>query len=320
MSLLRSLINYQPEAVFGPEDILGCLDQPLKLLPSKLFYDERGSRLFDRICDLPEYYLTRTEQAIMTEFVGEMCAKIGPGALLIELGSGSSLKTRALLDHLDNPSAYIPIDISAAHLSASAAAIASKYPHLEVIPVCADYEQDFRLPEPAVPPAKKVVYFPGSTVGNFHPPEVVSFLRHITAICGGECEVLIGVDMKKDPGILHRAYNDCDGVTADFNLNILQHINVVYGADFDLKAFAHTAFYNQEAGRIEMHLESLRQQVVRIHGKEVQFERGERIWTESSYKYSLDEFNTLAEQAGLRTSMVWTDYHRMFSVQYLERG
>lgn len=318
MSMLRQLINYHPETVFGPEDILKCLAGPQKLLPSKLFYDERGSQLFDRICDLPEYYLTRTEQAIMTEFVAEMCACIGPRALLVELGSGSSVKTRALLDHLESPAAYIPIDISATHLAASAAAIAARYPALEVIPVSADYEQVFALPLTGLRPQKKVVYFPGSTIGNFHPPDVISFLNHIRAICGGKCDILIGVDLKKDAGILHRAYNDCDGITAEFNLNILRHLNAVYGADFNPDSFSHVAYYNADAGRIEMHLKSLSTQSVLIFGQEIRFNAGENIWTESSYKYSLDDFNALAEQAGFQTSQVWTDYHRMFSVQYLE--
>lgn len=317
MSMLRPVVHFHPENLFGISDIIRCLSADEKILPSKLFYDERGSQLFDRICELPEYYLTRTEQAIMHDSVAEMCDRIGSNALLAELGSGSSIKTRILLDHLECPAGYIPIDISADHLAASAAAIARRYGALEVLPVCADYDQDFQLPATTKAPAKTVVYFPGSTVGNFHPPEVVLFLRRIRKIFGGEAEILIGVDMKKDPGILHRAYNDCDGVTAAFNLNILDHLNQVYGADFDLDAFEHVAFYNETDGRIEMHLKSTRRQYVHIHDTVIEFEPGQQIWTESSYKYTINEFDSLARQAGFRTDKVWTDYHRFFSVHYL---
>ena len=299
-------------------EILHGLRSPVKTLPSKLFYDEAGSQLFDRITRLPEYYLTRTELAIMEAAVGEMCGEIGPGALVVELGSGSSRKTRALLDRLKRPAGYVPVDISAGSLAASARAIAARYPDLEVLPVCADYEQDFALPVPAVEARKTVVYYPGSTIGNFHSEDAVDFLRRIRSVCGGGCEILIGVDLKKDPGLLHRAYNDCEGVTAAFNMNILAHLNRVYGLAFDLDRFEHLAFYNESEGRIEMHLRSPSAQTIEINGAQIHLAAGECIWTESSYKFTLPEFGALASKAGFAVKRVWMDFNRLFSVQYLE--
>ena len=317
MPILKQLADFHPETVYGLDAIVRGLNKAQKVIPSKLFYDENGSKLFDKITELPEYYLSRTEQAIMDESVLDMCARIGECALLVELGSGSSLKTRALLNHLDHPAAYIPIDISAKHLMASAENLAKEYPDLEIMPVCADYEQDFTLPKPSITPLKIVVYFPGSTVGNFHPPEVVAFFKHIKTICSENCEILIGVDMQKDKGILHRAYNDCDGVTAAFNLNSLEHLNKVYQANFDMASFKHEALYNERAGRIEMHLQSTRQQTVTLGGNQIHFKAGEKIWTESSYKYTNEGFGKLVEQAGFSIDQTWMDYNRFFSVQYL---
>jgi dimethylhistidine N-methyltransferase len=280
--------------------------------------------LFDEICALHEYYLTRTEKTIMDASVEEMCERIGPEALLVELGSGSSLKTRALLDRLVRPAGYVPVDISAEHLTESARQIAERYPDLHVLPVCADYERDFELPTPPSAPRKIVVYYPGSTIGNFHPEHAGAFLRHIRSICGpvlseGEGpEILIGIDLKKEPGLLHRAYNDCDGVTAAFNLNILAHINRMYDLAFDLESFEHRASYNAEAGRIEMYLCSKVEQVVRLNGTAIAFQAGECIWTESSYKYTLDEATALAAAAGFTPQQVWMDFNRLFSVQYLQ--
>ncbi len=318
MSNLRQVVDFHPENSIRLEDIVRCLSAPQKILPSKLFYDEHGSRLFDAICELPEYYLTRIEQSIMETSTPEVCRRIGSRVLLVELGSGSSLKTRILLDNLENPAAYIPIDISAEHLVVSAGEIAARYPTLEVMPVCADYDQEFTLPRPKATPSKTVVYFPGSTIGNFHPPDVVSFLKRIKTICGPECDILIGVDLQKDAGILHRAYNDCDGVTAAFNLNILRHLNDVYNGSFELDYFEHQAFYNVKDSRIEMHLVSLRDQTVLLQDHPVRFEEGEKIWTESSYKYTLSSFEALAVQAGFQVTQTWMDYNRFFSVQYLE--
>jgi dimethylhistidine N-methyltransferase len=310
---------YFPPAITGPDPaVLAGLQKPLKELPSKLFYDERGSQLFERICELPEYYVTRVEQSIMDRSIGDIAARLGPDCLLVELGSGSSRKTRSLLDHLPRLAGYVPIDISKEHLMQSAAKIALAYPRLEVLPVCADYETDFRLPSPGQPVSRRVVYYPGSTIGNFHPAEVVTFLTHIRAVCGQGCEMLIGVDLKKDKAVLHRAYNDRAGVTAAFNLNILAHLNRKFGANFNLDNFKHHAFYNERAGRIEMHLISLCDQTVRLSGHLIPFTIGESIWTESSYKYTLQEFELLVALAGFRVAAVWTDSDRWFSLQYLK--
>jgi dimethylhistidine N-methyltransferase len=316
--MLHPLTHHHPTSLVNPAEIERGLLGAVRTLPSKLFYDERGSALFERITALPEYYLTRTEQAIMDASVGEICTEIGPGALLVELGSGSSRKTRALLDRLVEPAGYVPVDISEVHLLESARRIAARYPHVHVLPVCADYERDFTLPDPPAPPRKTVVYYPGSTIGNFHPDDAAGFLRRIRSICGGLAEILIGVDLKKDPGLLHRAYNDCDGVTAEFNLNILAHVNEAYGADFDLARWEHEAVYNPDAGRIEMYLCSRTDQEVRLNEARIRFTAGERIWTESSYKYTLADFTALAARAGLATRRVWMDHNRLFSVQYLE--
>ena len=298
-------------------EILEGLRQPQKTLPSKYFYDELGSQLFDEICKLPEYYPTRTEQEIMTQYIDAMSRLIGPQALLIELGSGSSQKTRTLLAHLPDLVGYIPIDISAEHLMQSAADIKALFPHLNVFPISTDYEANFDLPQLNQQPLNSVVYYPGSTIGNFHPEEAAAFLRHMRAVCGQDCTFLIGVDLKKDHETLHLAYNDRAGVTADFNLNILTHLNHKFGAHFDRAQFKHEAFYNADAGRIEMHLVSLRQQQIQILGEEVDFEAGECIWTESSYKYTPAEFAAVAAEAGLQVKKLWTDENSLFSVQYL---
>ena len=300
-------------------DVVHGLSQDAKSLPCKYFYDERGSQLFDQICELPEYYPTRTEAAIMREHGPAMAAALGPHVRLVEYGSGSSAKTPLLLDHLPCPSAYIPMDISREHLMRSAAALAAAYPHIEVLPVCADYTQPFTLPRGAQPAARTVVYFPGSTIGNFHPDQAECFLSDISQMAGTDCGLLIGVDLRKSPDILEPAYNDAQGVTAAFNLNLLHRINRELGGDFDLGEWEHRAFYNREAGRIEMHLRSRRAQTVRLGAETFAYAAGETIWTECSYKYSLDGFAARAGRAGWDVAQVWTDADRLFSVQYLTR-
>lgn len=298
------------------EDVMRGLKTYPKQLPCKYFYDDWGSRLFEEICQLPEYYPTRTELAIMRRWIGEIAEAAGRDSLLIEYGSGASVKTCLLLDHAPGLAGYIPIDISRAALERAAGALANLYPRLRIWPVCADYTQPYELP--AGPNgARRVVFFPGSTIGNFTPEEATDFLRHIAAVCGPEGGLLIGVDLKKDPRLLSAAYNDPRGVTAAFNLNLLRRINRELGADFRLDTFSHYAFYDPRAGRIEMHLVSLDNQVVRVGGEKIPFAQGESIWTESSYKYSLEEFGRLAAGAGLRVRRVWTDPERLFSVQYL---
>lgn len=311
------LTDFEPRLGSFREEVLDGLRKPQKELPSKFFYDERGSQLFDQICALDEYYLTRTEREIMRDDAGAMADLLGPRCLLVEYGSGSSTKTRFLLDQLLEPAAYMPIDISRAHLSEAAAALAEAYPNLEVLPVCADYTTDFALPIPSTPAARTIVYYPGSTIGNFDPQPAERFLRHMAQVCGPHGGVLIGVDLRKDPGKLHHAYNDWEGVTAAFNLNLLARINRELSADFELDQFRHYAFYNPREGRVEMHLVSLADQVVHVGNDAFAFVIGESIWTESSYKYRLDAFAAMAAAAGLRVEQVWTDPRQLFSVQYL---
>ena len=272
------LIDLCPETNTFFEEVRDGLQQQQKAIPAKFFYDVRGSQLFDQITELPEYYLTRTEMGIMQRFVGEMVERIGPRALLVEYGSGSSLKTRILLDHLTDLVGYVPIDISKEHLLRSATALAAAYPGLAILPVCADYTSAFRLPD--LDGARPVVYFPGSTIGNFSPDEARAFLRRIARVVGPGGGLLIGVDLKKEVAVIEAAYNDAQGVTAAFNKNMLARINRELGGTFDLDLFKHKAFYNRAHGRIEMHLVSLANQCVRIGAWQVPFRRGETLLTE----------------------------------------
>lgn len=299
------------------EDVITGLSRPQKELSPKYFYDERGCELFEAICELPEYYPTRTEIAMMRDRVGEMARHLGPGCLLIEYGSGSGRKTRILIDALQ-PLAYVPIDIAARQLAASCAELARTFPRLAIIAVCADYSRPFALAElDGLAARRRIIYFPGSTIGNFTVPEAGAFLANARAIVGAGGGLLIGVDLKKDPARLHAAYNDAQGVTAEFNLNLLARINRELGADFDLAAFRHRAFYHAAMGRIEMHLESLKDQQVTVAGRSFRFRRGETIHTENSYKYSVAEFQALARGAGFEPVECWTDPERLFAVHYL---
>jgi dimethylhistidine N-methyltransferase len=315
-----TLFDYEPTPASIADDVLSGLRQPAKTLPCKLFYDERGSRLFEEICELEEYYPTRTEVGILTAHADEMAALIGARCRLVELGSGSSTKTRILLDHLDDPVAYVPIDISKTALLEASASLAAAYPSLEVLAVCADYTQDFQLPEPREPAARTVCFFPGSTIGNLVPAEAEGFLRRIAGWCGPGSGLLIGVDLRKDRAILEPAYDDAKGVTAAFNLNLLERINRELDADFEVDAFRHRALYDEEEGRIEMHLVSRRPQTVRVRGRVIRFAEGEAITTEYSYKYRIEDFHRLAGRAGFAAARVWTDERRLFSVHYLTTG
>ncbi len=310
-----ALLDYEPKTDDLMAEVIHGLNQEPKLLPCKFFYDQRGSRLFDQICELPEYYPTRTEQAIMTEHIDEICAALGPDVLLIELGSGSSLKTQTLLDHLDDPVGYVPIDISREHLLTSARRINRRYRELQVMPVCADYHQDFDLPTPDREPRRRVVYFPGSTIGNFHRPDVRRFLRRIARLIGPEGVLLIGVDLRKSPEVLIPAYDDAQGVTAAFNLNLLQRINRETDADFDLAAYRHEARWNSSESRIEMHLVARSNQTVTIGRRMFTLGAGESIRTECSYKHTLTGFAELADDFTVES--VWTDDGDRFSVQHL---
>jgi dimethylhistidine N-methyltransferase len=307
-------------------EVLAGLSRPQRALPPKFFYDQRGSRLFDAITALPEYYLTRAEIGILRDHGAEMAERIGPGRTLIELGSGSSLKIRILLEAL-GPALYIPIDISRQHLLASAHALAECFPTLAILALCADYSAPFDLPTNAADPGQRAAFFPGSSIGNFEPDAAVALLARVAALLGPGGRLLIGADLIKDPAILHAAYNDAAGVTAAFNLNLLARIDRELDADFNLRGFAHRAFYNPlsehgphgagDLGRIEMHLVSLADQRVRIGDRTFDFRQGETIHTESSYKYSLDGFRALAARAGFIPEQVWTDSQGLFSVHCL---
>jgi dimethylhistidine N-methyltransferase len=298
-------------------DVLRGLSAPAKELPCKYFYDEAGSALFERITELEEYYLTRTELAILRRHAAEMAGLLGERCLLVEYGSGSSSKTRLLLDRLRAPTGYVPIDVSAAHLSHSAATIAAEYPHVEVLPVCADFTRPLELPAPRVLPARRVVYFPGSTVGNFTPEETVALLRQTAALCGPGGAMLLGADLQKDRRVLEAAYDDREGVTAAFNRNLLVRINSELGADFAVDQFAHRAFYNAAEGRIEMHLVSRRDQWAHVGRVGFFFAAGESVRTEYSYKYRLRDLHELAEAGGFEVGRFWTDEREYFSVHYL---
>ncbi|MFQ5548589.1 MAG: L-histidine N(alpha)-methyltransferase [Woeseia sp.] len=301
------------------DEILEGLSRPQKQISPKFFYDERGSRLFDAICDLPEYYLTRTELAIMARHIGDIAALVGPQASVIEFGSGSSVKTRMLLGNLDRLAAYVPVDISREHLMSAANSLATEFPDIEVWPVLADFMQPFELPNPSVMPLRNVVYFPGSTIGNFLPDAAHDLLRVMYQEAGQDGALLIGVDLQKDKRIIERAYNDASGTTAEFNLNILARINADFGADFTLDAFRHHAFYNEEYGRIELYLVSECKQTVHIDGRSFDFEREERILTEYSHKYTLQQFGEIVSRAGFVVDTVWTDPEDFFSIQYCLR-
>ena len=300
------------------EDVLHGLRQPHKRLPSKYFYDARGSELFEQICDQPEYYLTRVELAILREYVDEIAQAIGPGALLMEYGSGSGLKTRLLLRHLQSPVAYVPVEIAREALLASIAELAVGFPDIEMLPVCADFTEALALPKPLRPKHRTIAFFPGSTIGNFDHDEAVKLLQYMRAQIGSDGAALIGVDLKKSRAELEAAYNDAAGVTAEFTLNLLARCNRELNADFDLGAFRHRARWNALAGRIETHVLSLRAQTVRIGGESFRFKADEPMLVEYSCKYSHEDFARLAARAGLHVAKAWTDPQSRFSLQWLE--
>jgi dimethylhistidine N-methyltransferase len=311
------LIDLHPPRADIRADVIDGLGQEQKELSPKYFYDQRGSHLFEDITRLPEYYLTRTEDAIMHAHLPEMARRIGPGAAVIEFGSGTGVKIRRLLKFLESPVAGVTVEISREHLLTSTRSLATDRPELEVIAVCADFTRPFALP-PISGAQCKLVFFPGSTIGNFNPDEAIELLKVMHQVAGPGGGLLIGVDLAKDIPTLEAAYNDSQGVTAAFNLNLLHRINTELHADFDLEAFHHQAVYNQAKGRIEMYLVSQQAQEVHINGKTFAFSRGERILTEHSYKYVLSDFANLVAQAGFEVKQTWTDPQDYFSVQYLE--
>ncbi|MEI7036303.1 L-histidine N(alpha)-methyltransferase [Fulvimonas yonginensis] len=297
----------------------GLRAQP-KSLPSWLFYDERGSALFERICEQPEYYLTRCETALMREHAASIADTLGVDVRLVEYGSGSATKTRLLLEHMASPVSYVPVEISPQPLRESVARFAERFPGLPVQPLGADFTRPLRLPIPPRAPRRTVIYFPGSTIGNFATRDAVALLRKMRGEMGENGGILVGADLKKDPALIEAAYNDAAGVTAQFTLNLLARLNRELGSDFDLSAFRHRAHYNALAGRIETSLVSQRAQQVRVGRMLAKFGEGEPVRVEISCKYSLEDFAALAAKAGLEVLRVWMDPERMFSVHYLVRA
>lgn len=301
--------NFRTDAIFG-------LQKKQKEIPAKYLYDEYGSKLFQSICLLDEYYIPRIEKSIMQSNIGEIVDLLGDNVVLIEYGCGDCTKTRILLSHLHYPLTYVPVDISRRQLKAISKELLLDYPGIEIIPICADYSNSVSIPIPKKE-GKTVIYFPGSSVGNFDPNSAKKFLKRIHKLCGEDGALLIGIDLKKDPSVLYRAYNDHKNLTATFNLNILERMNRDLGSDFKIEDFAHCAFYNKSKGRVEMHLVSLKEQVVHLDKMNISFTKGESIWTESSYKYHIQEFEHIANTAGFTLKRVWTDEKQWFSVMYL---
>jgi len=299
------------------DEVLRGLRGSPKTLPAKLFYDDTGARLFERICTLEEYYLTRTELEILNQHATDIAGYAGPRCALIEYGSGAGVKIRLLLDTLANPAAYVPIDISSQQLGRVADSLASDYPGVRIQPLCADYTAPLSLP--TLPHgARRLAFFPGSTIGNFHPTEAALFLQRVRRAVGPMGALVMGIDRRKRRETLHAAYNDAQGVTAAFNLNMLARLNREGGAHFDLSTFRHRAFFDPVASRIEMHLVSRRAQTVDVGGHLISFTRGESIWTESSYKYDHERLEQLALGGGFRIAKLWTDDAERFWVGFFE--
>ena len=319
----RSLVNEKNTSVVAGatkenfrDEVLDGLSKSPRQLPYKFFYDQRGAQLFQEICDLPEYYITRTETEILRLHGADMAKALGPQVELIGLGTGAGTKTRILLEELHNPAVYVPIDISKEQLEKSSARFREMFPPLQVLPVCVDYLEPFELPLPRRLSSRSVIYFPGSTIGNFEPETASEFLARLVDLAGDGGGLLIGVDLQKDRDVLERAYNDAAGVTAQFNKNLLVRINRELEADFDLKRWQHHAIYSPSEGRIEIYLISDNEQTVHIGAREFQFRAGEEILTEYSYKHTIAGFIELARKAGFHFEQVWTDDAHWFGVFY----
>ena len=307
--------DFHPHTPKLSDVVIDGLTRSPKSIPPKFFYDERGSRLFDSICEQPEYYLPETERGIFIKHARDIAARIGDVCVLIEPGAGNSAKVRLLLQHL-RPRAYVPMDISGTYLRSSSETLAAEYPWLQVHAACLDFTHDMRLPD-TVPAGRRVVFFPGSSLGNFDPAEAADFLRLIREMVGESGMLLVGVDTKKSATVLNAAYNDAEGVTAEFNLNLLRRINRELDADIDLDQFEHLAFYNAELGRVEMHLVSRSDQQIKIRDHSFCFSEGEPLHTENSYKYTPQEFLELAQSAGYPDACHWTDERSYFAVYLL---
>jgi dimethylhistidine N-methyltransferase len=312
-----ALLDVTPDRNQFFQDVIHSLSKTNKELPCKYFYDERGSQLFDEICELDEYYLTRTELQIMQSNAKEIASQIDTKVMLVEYGSGSSIKTRILLDHLHDPVAYVPVDISKEHLQRTADLLTEDYPRIEILPVCADFTKGFSLPKSKRKPSHSAVYFPGSTIGNFLPAKSRELLSQISSLCGEGGGLVIGIDLVKDKKSLEAAYNDRLGVTAEFNRNLLVRMNRELGANFEVDQFRHEARFNATASRIEMYLISDRKQTVTIGEHEFHFRRGEAICTEHSHKYTIPRFAKLASEVGLVLHKSWTDPEELFAVLHL---
>jgi dimethylhistidine N-methyltransferase len=310
--MMRTAIS--PDLSFRT-DVLAGLGRPQKQLAAKYFYDEVGSQLFDRITDLDEYYPTRTERAILERHAAEMAACCGPEVLLIEPGAGSLVKVRHLLDHLERPAGFVPVDVSGEHLRRAAGDLAEDYPGLTIRPVAADFTRPYSVP--ALRARRRVVFFPGSTLGNFEPPEADALLRQMAKLVGPGGGILLGIDLQKDVHVLEAAYDDAEGVTAEFNRNLLARINRELDGDFSLDAFTHRALFNAAHSRIEMHLVSRKEQRVHVAGHTFRFRAGETIHTENSYKYNLAELRQRAPSWGMRVEQTWTDPRAYFALLYL---
>src|SRR5947207_4155263 len=310
-----TVLDLEPVSTDFLAEVLTGLSSSPRTLPCKFFYDERGAGLFQKICELPEYYITRTETELLRRYAPEIAESIGPNAALIGFGTGAGIKTRLLLEHLQNPIAYIPVDISKQRLVDSAIELSHAMPALEILPVCADYLQELQFPKPLRKPDHVAVFFPGSTIGNLEPPVAADFLRRVCRLCGQSGGLIIGIDLQKSREVLEAAYNDGAGVTAEFNLNLLVRANRELGADFDLRRWKHRAVYNESEGRIEMHLISAGKQAAHVGGREFAFADGEKIITEFSYKHTVEGFARLAASAGFReASRVWTDPQQLFAI------
>ena len=315
--LLLDRAELDDRAEFRDAVLAGLSEKP-RAIPAKFLYDARGSALFDAICELPEYYLTRTETEILRRSADDIAALAGPACALVEYGSGSSVKSRLLIEAMHDLAAYVPIDISRQHLDATASRLRRDYPGLKVEPVCADYMTLDRLPADLGKARRRIGFFPGSTIGNLLPVEATAFLRRAHRLLGTSGAMVLGVDLKKDPRRLHDAYNDSAGVTAQFTLNLLRRMNRELDANFDLSAFAHDAFYNPVDGRIEIFFRSLKAQTVSVAGRSFAFAEGERVHTEYSYKFDDAGITLLARSAGFTIARTWTDPVRLFAVVYLE--
>lgn len=302
------------------DEIVRCLRAGIKTIPAKYLYDARGAELFGRICELDEYYLTRTEVRILRDHAEEMASMIGPGCVLVECGGGSGLKTRTLLDYLQRPAAYMPLDVSQEQLNRSVSELVNSYPKLAVVPILADFTRDPDIQSRPQSAGRTVVYIPGSTIGNFERGDARELLRWCRVVCGADGVVLVAVDLEKDRDIVVPAYDDSAGVTAAFTLNVLHRMNRELGANFRLDQFEYRVLYNESEGRVEMYLRSLVDQTVDIGGEDIAFRKGECARTEYSYKYSRERFADLAASAGLSVRKVWTDPDNLFSIQYLTVG